>query len=327
MDNTKHRDKSIDVLRFVATLLIFNHLAGRFFGGMTFLATGGVLGCALFFFCSGYTLSFGSLDRFDLWYRRRLSRIWPTCIMSVLLLEVLGFQGGVMLSLKGCGWFVECILIYYAIYWMSKRLLCLNEFFVLLLSVLVDFIAYFSCYQIDEPGVVIWGDGYFRWIHYFTIFIFGSYVAQCRKRQSSLWKDVVGFFVSVVLFYGYFFEASKSMMMTRLQIINIVQLMGFVFFAYRIASCNRMQRFMELRMVANVVLAIGGLSLEMYLIGKTLVAYWPVLPFPIGYVIALVLTLVSAYGVRTMGRAFAQTITPTYYKTGYDWKRILALLP
>lgn len=323
-----YRDKSIDVLRFVATLLIFNHLAGRFFGCMTFLATGGVLGCALFFFCSGYTLALGRLDRFDFWYRRRLSRLWPTCFMSALLLEVLGVSGGgVLLSLKGCGWFVECILIYYAMYWVLKRLFRLSEFIVLLLSVLVSFIGYFLCYRIDEPGVVIWGDGYFRWVHYFIIFIFGSYVAQRRKSQSSLGKDVVGFFVAVVLFYGYFYVASRSMMFTRLQIVDIVPLMGFVFFAHRIASCNIMQRFMESRMAVNVVRSIGGLSLEMYLIGKTLVAYWPVLPFPIGYVVALAFTLVSAYGVRAVGRAFAQTITPTYYKTGYDWRKIFALLP
>lgn len=42
------------------------------------LATGGAIGDALFFFCSGFTLFLGRMGRFDNWYKRRINRIYPT---------------------------------------------------------------------------------------------------------------------------------------------------------------------------------------------------------------------------------------------------------
>jgi len=53
------------------------------------LATGGAIGDALFMFCSGYTLFWGSMKRFDNWYKRRVNRIYPSvfaCVAVCLLL-------------------------------------------------------------------------------------------------------------------------------------------------------------------------------------------------------------------------------------------------
>ena len=53
----RKRNHAIDVLKFVATLAIFNHLAAPFYGRYAMLATGGAIGCVLFFFCSGYLIA------------------------------------------------------------------------------------------------------------------------------------------------------------------------------------------------------------------------------------------------------------------------------
>ena len=48
------------------------------YGKYNALATGGAIGDVLFFFCSGFTLFLGKMERFDNWYKRRINRIYPT---------------------------------------------------------------------------------------------------------------------------------------------------------------------------------------------------------------------------------------------------------
>ncbi len=54
--NGKKRDVSLDVLKFIATIMITNSHMGVMYGKYSVLATGGSIGDALFFFCSGYGL-------------------------------------------------------------------------------------------------------------------------------------------------------------------------------------------------------------------------------------------------------------------------------
>ena len=42
------------------------------------MATGGAIGDALFFFCSGYTLFLGRNASFFNWYKRRINRSTPS---------------------------------------------------------------------------------------------------------------------------------------------------------------------------------------------------------------------------------------------------------
>lgn len=81
----------IALMKFIATLAIWNHLAALFYGrDYGWLVTGGAVGCAIFFYCSGFALALGRMGRFDVWYKRRLARLWPTCIVASLLYGVVG---------------------------------------------------------------------------------------------------------------------------------------------------------------------------------------------------------------------------------------------
>lgn len=82
----KERVVSIDWLKCLAALLIVNSHIGVCYGKYAALATGGAIGNAIFFFCSGYALSLGRLDRFDNWYKRRLFRIYPSVVARVLVI-------------------------------------------------------------------------------------------------------------------------------------------------------------------------------------------------------------------------------------------------
>ena len=89
----KSRILAIDILKAAATLLIFNHISQRFYGSSTYFAAGGVIGCTLFFFCSGFGLSFGRMECFGTWYKKRLMRIWPSSFVAAAVYGVV-FSGG-----------------------------------------------------------------------------------------------------------------------------------------------------------------------------------------------------------------------------------------
>lgn len=74
----RSRNLSIDILKFFAVLLITNSHMEKVYADYGALSTGGAIGDALFFFCSGFTLFLGRMGRFDAWYKRRIRRIYPS---------------------------------------------------------------------------------------------------------------------------------------------------------------------------------------------------------------------------------------------------------
>lgn len=59
----KERDIAIDIVKFLAVLLIINSHADIMYPKLKILATGGVIGDCLFLFCSGFTLLLGGADQ------------------------------------------------------------------------------------------------------------------------------------------------------------------------------------------------------------------------------------------------------------------------
>lgn len=55
----KERDFAIDMVKFIAVLLIINSHADIMYSKLSILATGGAIGDCLFLFCSGFTLFWG----------------------------------------------------------------------------------------------------------------------------------------------------------------------------------------------------------------------------------------------------------------------------
>lgn len=73
----KQRNIGIDILKCFAAIVITNSHMDILYPKFGALATGGAIGDALFFFCSGFTLFLGRMGRFDNWYKRRINRIYP----------------------------------------------------------------------------------------------------------------------------------------------------------------------------------------------------------------------------------------------------------
>lgn len=89
----KERNLSIELLKFIAVIIVVNSHFDPLYGEeYHYMATGGAIGDALFFFASGFTLFLGRLGRFDNWYKRRVRRIYPSVLawffVCSLLFEV-----------------------------------------------------------------------------------------------------------------------------------------------------------------------------------------------------------------------------------------------
>ena len=61
---------------------------------------------------------------------------------------------------------------------------------------------------------------------------------------------------------------------------------------------------------------IGGLSLEMFLIGRVTTKLLPGMSWPLGWISALLATIACSYLARAFGRLFAQTFDRA--TDGYD---------
>lgn len=88
------------------------------------LSTGGAIGDALFFFCSGFTLFLGRIGRFDAWYKRRIRRIYPSVFGFALVTSICFASTSNMLHviLSGGGQFVSCIMLSYIMLYMVRKL-------------------------------------------------------------------------------------------------------------------------------------------------------------------------------------------------------------
>ena len=323
----KARNYSIEVMKFIATLAIFNHLAQPFYGKWTMLATGGVVGCSIFFFCSGFTLTMGNLnDRFDSWYKRRLARLWPTCIAVTCLYGIVGqdYRGGVLFALSGAGWFVTCILIHYAVFYWSNRF-WEKRIGLQIIIALSLVLVWWLILLVQKSAIVtsVYGGSYFRWALYYLFFLMGAAVSQnkmtCSKVSRRPMRNMITSLFCMIAFYTINFGIKDHSVWARYQIVSLLPLALFVYYLY--VALEGLSRMVTTK-VYVIIPVVGSLSLEMYLVGRFGAEFAPLGLGPISYGLGLLLALSLAYVVRTFGRLFAQTIST---QREYDWKEIVRL--
>ena len=196
---------SIDLLKFIATLLIFNHLAQPYYGKYSMLATGGGMGCALFYFISGYLCQQGRKDRFDLWMKRKLSRLWPICIVTAFVGGFFGHRCSVAFALSGSGWFVTLLLVYYVLYYVVVRMFPRHLGIIASASLALTFLAYALGFGSQDASCGAWlfGENKLKYFYFFPFFMLGAWVSQRKDSPGTVrWGGscIAGHFVCLILF-------------------------------------------------------------------------------------------------------------------------------
>jgi len=338
---TKDRNLSIDILKFIAVLCITNSHMNWVYGDYSALATGGAIGDVLFFFCSGFTLLWGRVGRFDFWYKRRIRRIYPSvfgwAIVSAFLL--IGSRPIDDIIIHGGGWFVTCIMLYYVILYFVRRY-GMNKlkwvFCVVCVVVVLWYIFLFQekdhvhMYQQSFHG----GNDYFRWCHYFLFMLLGAMIGSgaIKTKNEKVWKVTSVLSISFILYFGFLALGKKYESVSEWQILSLIPLMVLTIYMYKFCCLDCVKRFFSIKIANYVMMVVGGLCLEIYLVQMPILT-GNILPFgftrdglqylfPLNIPILLAIIIPLAYITRSVGRFFAQTFDSV---DGYDWKKIFAL--
>lgn len=260
------RDNAIDVLKFLAVLCVVNsHMDACYPGRFSVLATGGALGDALFFFCSGYTLFLKGAANFFPWYVRRLRRIVPTMVICSTAMAFC--LNRYWWSQINSYWFIKCILIYYvAIYIIRRWFLNRLQLVFVGLCVLILFWFYFIFDHCDHSRSLYGGD-YVMWVHYFIPMLMGMALGLKRMENHLSWKMNVVVFIAGMIAHFVFAIVTRHVVALRpIEWISLPFLWIAVYGVYGFARSELVERcFLECKAVRWLVVFVGGLCLEVYL--------------------------------------------------------------
>ena len=317
----KQRDISIDIIKFFAAILITNSHMGDLYVQGKALATGGAIGDALFFFCSGYTLFLGQERPFFNWYKRRINRIFPTIIMWGLF-ECLFFgihDDFAHVLVNDSRWFITCIMIYYIFLYFVRKYLTSKLSIAFGISIILSIVAYLF---VDNHLDNIYGTNGFRQVFFFMFMLLGAAIG--KNRQSKLFsagKDLLLAVVFLMLYYGIQFLYPR-MCLGELQLLSIVALLLFCYFFWKVCNCEWLGRLYHSKVVGFIIQFVGGLCLEIYVVQHALFTTSMNHLFPLNLLIMFVIILVMAYILRCAARFFVQT----FNKEDYDWKEMVKLV-
>lgn len=303
---------------------------------------GGAIGDVLFYFISGFTLFMGRTGRFDTWYKRRIRRIYPSVIGWALVALIFGLP---ILSIdtiiKGGGEFITYIMIFYFILYFIKKIAMnkLNEVFMICSIIVILWYVFFF----PEKQDVLMYKRLMRWPCYFMFMLFGAMIGKrslLQKQNIEINKNnrlerlinIFMFLISIVLFYGIQILGKKVIIVSYFQIVTLVPLFGIVYYLYKIANSETLQKVYSNNFMNKVILVIGGLCLEIYLVQMPMLI-GGVLPFgasrdslqtifPLNILVLLAIIIPMAYLTRSVGRFILQTFDS---RDGYDWINILKL--
>lgn len=322
----KERNITIDILKFLAAILITNSHMDLLYSKFSFLATGGTIGDVLFFFCSGFTLFMKPLNpgfsNFLNWYKRRINRIYPTVIAVALITCI--FWGNerniVEIFLYGGGWFVQCIMIYYIVFYFLGVYAKNKLFYVIVLISLGTCFWFFSIER--SQGFNMYGgeSGYLKWFLYSVYMLQGAIAGMnMNNLKVNPKKDLILLFVSLICFYSLYILPRKIYAIEFLQVFNFIPLMGITLYLYKVCTSDWVKKVYNNKYIYFIVRLIGGLCLEIYLIQSSLFTDKMNSLFPLNLVIMLLIIVVGAYITRCVSRIFSQT----FKEEPYNWKKVI----
>ena len=249
----KQRDISIDILKFIAALVITNSHMELLYGKYSALATGGAIGDVLFFFASGFTLFLGRMGRFDNWYKRRINRIYPTVFAwAIMGAFIFNYHNDIKYVLiHGGGWFITCIMLHYIVLYLIRWLMLDN----LKCAFVLTGIIVIAWYCIINPpfGFNIYGDTYFKWGHYFLFMLLGASLglSNMKNWKFSFSKDGIRFIGCTTIYYGMVIVARKIEILQHLELLSLIPLLGITFYLYKLCNTEVIKRLYYNRVYVN----------------------------------------------------------------------------
>lgn len=323
----KERKIGIDILKFLAVFFILNSHMGALYVKFPMLASGGAMGNALFFFCSGFTLflkPFGRAVDFPNWYKVRINRIYPTVFaVAIVLCAVFDYRPDInYIILYGGLWFVSCIMVYYVfIYFIGvyfrnrlKWVMAIVAAAFCILYYSLDIRFPYSLYADDVMELK-------RYL-YFLFMLFGAWMGtiDTSRQARRQWVNLLLALVSIVAFYVLCGVTIRVESLAFLHVFTFVPLMAMLYFLYLWADGDFARRLYQSRVGHFVIRFVGGLCLEIYVIQNWLITDRMNALFPLNIPIMFCIIIVAGYLVRCLARFLSQT----FKDAPYDWRKMVS---
>ena len=284
---------------------------------------------AIVCFCSVRALPcywLGGDSDFSSYYKRRISRIYPSVFAAVAFIHLVSGNPQIGWNELFCTKpFIMAIMVYYALlyyireYARDKVPMILGTVAIVSLVVYIFWFPY--KHEVSSKG--LYGiTTYYRWIPYFGAMLLGAYIGMKRKElKYRPWLDFVKLMLCVAVFYGIQFGAKIYRPMAPWQIVTLLPLMGIIVYFYKCSNSSWMKRIYQNKWGNAVIMVVGGLCLESYLIQYSLFTDKMNSIWPLNLIIIVFVILICSYIVRCMARWFAQT----FRTEDYEWKKIFSL--
>lgn len=320
----KQRFLSVDILKALAVLLILNHRMHISYGDYAILATGGALGCALFFFLSGYTLNSAKLGSFKSWLQKRVGRLLLP-IMVIGFLE--GFTAEYAFLPPGI-WFVQCIIVYYIAFYFIKKFF--SEHILLFFGICsAAYLTFFLLmWHWDYP---LYGRTCTKCYLFFIFFLGGALWRELQPTINlSQGKRIFLFLPALLCISGemlFRLLYQNHALPSRIGFISPILLFsGVLMLTQACAIWDSIGNdSLAKKAMAPIFATIAALSLESY-IGIGPVSYtlqtWLAPLFPFNIPLVMLLLLVFSYGLRVATRLCTALISSEEEKL--KWSFILA---
>lgn len=282
------------------------------------LGTFGATGNALFFFCSGYTLMLARQDIFSSWYKRRISRIWPTVfiyfgLIAPLFWLAIGYDYKItpqQLWLGGRFWFIKCIAVYYVFYWLIMRY-CSQHINKLFYFSIVPSIVVFFLLPVYKEAIYATP---LRYVFFFNFMLLGAILAKRQTEQRNLAKDLIITIVCIILFYAIqFVGKGKSNYLYYIQIFSIIPLILFVYYFYQSVNKSIFNNFLDNTLFGKIIRFVAALCLEVYMVGALCITPDYNYLFPLNFIIVFMEILIISYIVKVLSNFIIQSFQDKPY--------------
>lgn len=287
------RDSSIDFVKVFATILVMNSHMHVCYGEYYFLASGGGIGDALFFLVSGYTLFLSKKELgFIDWFKRRLARIVPAVLAVGLVLGLVFKQEQSFIEVITARkyWFVQCIFLYYLlIYPVLRCKLDITKVFAVCLAITMLYLSFFC--DFTGKGMIYGLGGYYRWILYFNFMLLGGVLARYTTQIKHHKYSSFALCICIFMWYGSIYFGGNS----NWQLLSIIPLIGICYYLCQVGKSDFVRRAFKQKILGKILMIVGSLCLESYLIQRYIITDALNSMFPINVPIVMVMVLIGAY--------------------------------
>lgn len=291
----------IDLLKFIAIILITNsHFKSIYEGGLSNIGFGGAMGCAIFFFCSGFTL-FGCESRpFVEWFVRRIIRIYPAYYLILVAYWIMKDQLPHLeqFLFPNCAyWFLQAIIIFYVLYYLVMKFIKKHFHKVIFLLFLTVFFIYSLTKHVKWDIDYALNDSYIHWVYYFAIMLIGGWMREIVSfpipLMSKIDANILVPFSSFIFIIAY---SLKYIVERNLSLLHIQLLFPFLLVLIVISLSEGLKR-----VYANKSLIIeffSSTTLEIYLVQFLCIEIAEEYSFPLRLLICVTLIFITAYCLK-----------------------------